>query len=103
METSAIESVLLNGKVYTRHPVEAVAGQLVGEKEVMTQKCLIACESRNLAKGVTITNEVKYEIAMEIGMKNVGEFAAFKHGQSAYHLVNKRMSEHGYSAKPKKK
>jgi hypothetical protein len=71
-------------------------------KKNLAHECRRACERRNLEKGHTITNEIKYEIAKEIGLHDVGEFADFKHGQPAYHMVSKLMSINGYSSKPKK-
>jgi hypothetical protein len=61
--------------------------------------CLRACQRRNLQKFTTIHNTIKYEIAKEIGMQDVGEFADFEHGQYAYQTINKLMADNGYCRK----
>ena len=68
-------------------------------KNILTNECRLACERRRLPKNVTITPEVKYEIAKEIGIENVGELNDFKSGQSAYQLVSKMMAELKYRKK----
>jgi sulfur relay (sulfurtransferase) DsrC/TusE family protein len=68
-------------------------------KSISQEKCRKACEKRKLQKYVTIPPHVKYEIAKEIGIDNVGSLEDFKSGQSAYQVVSKMMSVAGYSKK----
>jgi hypothetical protein len=96
------------GSLYGRLAMNIIAPDFVSTamtvepaKKNLSDECLRACQRRNLPQRVTIKNEVKYAIATEIGIQDLGEFADFKWGQDAYRMINKLMSEHGYSRKPK--
>lgn len=68
-------------------------------KKVLLEECRKECQNRKLPKGQTIRREIKYQIAQAIKIDNLGTLETFKSGNSAYHLISKMLSEHGYCRK----
>jgi hypothetical protein len=72
-------------------------------KPSLINACRKECESRRLVKDETIRPEIKYEIAVAIGLPGVGPREKFKPGNKAYQLVSKMLSELGYKRKSRMK